>query len=115
MRSIAPEGQCRTQPKNGRVEHSAPEGQCSAVHSTVPQRAEHSTASKGQCRATGGSTEKQREKSGASSSAGTRDCFRLQNKLLQSKISEEKILRIFAQNEQMLAEKQSFPEQNLLS
>ena len=44
-----------------------------------------------------------------------KDCFRLQNKLLQSKISEEKILRIFAQNEQMLAEKQSFPEQNLLS
>ena len=43
------------------------------------------------------------------------DCLQLQNKLLQSKISEEKILRIFARNEQMLAEKQSFPEQNLLS
>ena len=80
-----------TVPRRGSTEYSALEGQCIEGSCADPEASTNPP------------------------SAMERDCFRLQNKLLQSKISEEKILRIFAQNEQMLAEKQSFPEQNLLS
>ena len=101
-----------TVPRRGSTEYSALEGQCIEGSCADP---EILVALRGQGSTDSLDEKRHREASTNPPSAMERDCFRLQNKLLQSKISEEKILRIFTQNEQMLAEKQSFPEQNLLS